>query len=109
MGAETNAGRDVDADLVEHVAGESDRVVARGHGRPHIESRAWWLDRPAEAVQRVSDQAVPALVDLACRSRLVFSSIESFDTSPLHRLEDAGVNVGLELADQSHQVGSSAH
>src|SRR5438445_10375770 len=99
MGAETNAGRDVDADLIEHVAGESDRVVARRHGRPHIESRAWWLDRPAEAVQRVSDQAVPALVDLACRSRIVFSSIESLDNSTLDRLVDAVVYVGLELLE----------
>ena len=62
-----------------------------------------------EAGQRVRDQAVPPFVDLAGRSRLVFSPIQRFDRGQLHRLEDAGVDVRLELTDQSHEVGTTAH
>ena len=48
-------------------------------------------------------------VDLACGACLLFPAVQRFDSSPLHRLEDARVDVGLQLADQRDQVGPAAN
>src|SRR5207245_10519350 len=64
---------------------------------------------PPQAVTPVPGRPVPPFRALAGRSRLAFSPIQRFDRAPLHRLEDAGVDVRLELTDQSHEVGTTAH
>src|SRR5260370_37468863 len=109
MGAKTDAGRDVHARLVEDVARESDRVISGRNRRPYVKGRAWRLDRPSQAVQRLRDQPMAARIDLARRERFRFAAVQRLDGGPLHRLEDARVDVGLELSDESDQVGSPAH
>src|SRR5689334_18182380 len=105
MRTEPNAGRDVDADLVEDVGGKTDRVVALGYRRPDIEGRARRLDLPAQAVQRVGHEPMPARVNRARGARLIFAAAHRLNRGPLDRLEDPGVDVRLQLADQLDQVG----
>src|SRR5882762_9556778 len=104
MGAESHPGRDVNAHLVKHVTRKSNRVIPLWHRRPHIEGRSWWLDVPAELVQRSGDQPVTLRIDLASRARFALSPIQRLDRRPLHGLEDAGVDVGLQLPDQADEV-----
>src|SRR5689334_2327233 len=89
--------------------GKPNRVVSLRHRRPHIKGRAWGLDAPPEAVQRVGDQLVPARVYPARRASLVLAAVHRLDRGPLHRLEDSRVDVRLELTDEVDQVGAAAH
>src|SRR5229473_5090555 len=109
MGAKPDTGGDVHAHLIEDVAGESDRVISRWNRRPYVKGRAWRLDRPPQALERLRHQPVAPRIDLARGERFRFAAVERLDGGPLHRLEDARVDVGLELADESDQVGAPAH
>src|SRR5438477_5034014 len=109
MGAEPDPGGDVDTYLVEDVARKADRVITRRYRCPHIEGRARRLDRPAKTVQRVRDHMMPPLVHGACFTSLLLSPIQRLDGGPLHGLENAGVDIGLELPDQRHQVGPTTN
>src|ERR1700694_6195257 len=101
MSAEADARREVPPHSVEDVSRKPDRVISIGHGGPHVESRARRFDRPAQCVQRVSDEPVTPRVYLTSRARLLLSPIQRLDSGPLDRLEDPGVDVGLELADEA--------
>src|SRR5712692_10873185 len=43
------------------------------------------------------------------RARLLLPTMERFDGCPLDRLEDAGVDIRLELANETNEVGAPAH
>src|SRR5260370_26450635 len=109
MGAKADPGRDVRYPLVEAVARESHRVIARWNRRPHVKGRAGRLYRPPQAVERLRHQTMTPRIDLARGERFRFAAVERLDGGPLHRLEDARVDVGLELSDESDQVGAPTH
>src|SRR5216684_5228033 len=48
-------------------------------------------------------------VDLARGTRLLFPTVQRLDAGPLDGLEDARVDVGLQLSDQRDQVGPAAN
>src|SRR3989454_411525 len=76
--------------------------------RPYIKGRAWRLDLPAEAVQGVGHNAMAARVDSARCPRLLLPTVHRLDRRPLDRLENARVDVRLQLADQVHEVRAAA-
>src|SRR5205809_122461 len=106
--AETDTGCDVHADLIEHMGRKTNRVIPVGHRRPYIKGRAWRLDLPAEAVQGVGHNAMAARVDSARCPRLLLPTVHRLDRRPLYRLENARVDVRLQLADQVHEVRAAA-
>ena len=77
------------------------------HGRPHIERRARGLDVPAKLVERLGDQPVPAEVDGVGCMRLLLPTVQRLDRRPLHGLEDAGVDVRLQLPDESNEISAA--
>src|SRR3984893_3321494 len=105
---ETNTRCDVDTHLIEHVTCKSDRVIPSRYRRPHIEGSAGRLDVPAQVVERVGDQLVAPGVYLARVSGVLVSPIQGLDRCPLDRLEDAGVDVRLQLADEADDVRPAA-
>src|SRR5260370_22101167 len=52
---------------------------------------------------------VDACVDLAGGPLFALPAVQGLDRSPLDGLEDAGVDVGLQLPNQGHQVRPSTH
>src|SRR5713101_2270304 len=109
MRSKSDPRRDVHAHLVQHVRRKSDRVKTLRNRRPHIEGRARRRDLPAQRVECVGNEAVTAGVDLTRGTRLLFPTVQRLDASPLDSLEDARVDVRLQLSDQRDQVGPAAN
>src|SRR5450759_5366381 len=86
-------------------AGTSSRPAPRSM----YERGAGRLDVPAQVVERIRDQPVTPRVHVTRRTRFLVSPIQRLDRGPLHSLEDAGIDVGLQPAYQADQIGAAAH
>src|SRR6202521_6353079 len=109
MRAKSHSRRDVHAHLIQDMARKTYRVIPFGNRRPHVEGGTRRLDVPAEAVQRIGHELVAARIDRAGGSRLLLPTVHRLDRGPLHGLEDARVDVRLELADEVDQVRAATY
>src|SRR5207247_5975092 len=85
--------------LFQQTAGEPPRVSSAGDRCPHEEGGPGDVDLPAAATQSLDHDVTALLVRLPVALRRILRPLQGGDPGVLDRLEHAGVDVRLDLAE----------
>ena len=91
------AGRNHDAGGIEHVTANSADDTPFGVFTPHVEGSLVRLHLPTEFLQSLNRHIATFLVKTVAEIDMVGRTVQSGDGCDLNRLEDIGVDVGLNL------------